>query len=729
MARDVLLLQREAVRGGSAEEWQSGDHMTSFTQSPLSPLRRSDTITKTLNSGRCRSRLPHLCRLSLQSAHSDPAHNAAITGSTQTSPLTSTMPVPDSSVLPTGGYGTSSFASILSPILTPPSLPSLPTTLLSARRASRRRTFDPRQQQPTAASVPSIASSSSAFSHSRGLDVLNLAVRGEPAPKATGPVTREMAGWAKQTVSAVGPAFVAGTSMGSAVEEKEADHDVESEKLRAANSRRASRHATWNHFAASSTSSSPTSAARHVLPAVNGQQSALPSAASFVATYPATSSTSSAMTVALTSMAARPPSPYSPLAGRNASADLTPLFSSAVHGGGGSAGSALEHATSDDLVKPAVRAGRRRSSLPLPASPPKLSDLASPKRQPGSSWTSQQPSSASSPSSSSPPVMSAAYVAARSRGSSAWSRSTVDRFGVASNKPADPEGEKNAWGFSELDEPPPAVRSTATAASRVPQTAVVAAQSSGSSSPRPATAGSPSSSLPPRPWNFGYVPAEEKGIRRTRNVQIDVDPHAYQQRTTTRVQQSVPHFEPIRVARPPRRRKPTDGSDEAADERPWGHWAQAGLTEEPNYPFPGRKFIFRDCPLRKSECSDSWCAKHYRRAGEAELEAEEEEPAVEERKDDREAEAAAAAAEAEMDAAAVAEDGLAAVDNMAVVRLRGASDRALKAAFARATPAYAALAKKTSKALADSTELHKAPVVELAEAEAVDDRKQAIDSM
>ena len=571
----------------------------------------------------------------------------------------------------------------------------------------------------TSVPVPSIASSHS--SNSRGMDVLGLSVRGEPAPKATGPVSREMATWAKHAVSATSNVVAGGRSFGGAVEEKEADSDAESEKQQALKDKRSSRHATWNHFAVSSASASPTSAARGVLPAVNWQQQ--PTTSNFVATFPSTSSTSTTMTVALTAMISgrasphRPPPSYSPLAGRNASADLTPLFSPSTPEAR-SAGSKLVHTASDDLIKPATQPGRRRSSLPLPASPPKpLSNITSPKRQPGSSWTGAQQSGSSSPTSSSP-VWSSAYMAARSRGSSAWSRSAVDRFGAAANRPVDPEGEKNAWGFDEPNEPPPIIRSPT--APRMQQ-AVSASQSSGSDSPRrPGTAGSPTSSLPARPWNFGYVPAEEKGIRRTRNVQVDVDPHAYQQRTSTRIQQSVPHFEPIRVARPVRRRKAADGSEELVEERPWGHWAQAGLTEEPKYPFPGRKFIFKDCPLRKAECSDPWCAKHYRRAGDAEVEAEEE--VVEERKVEREVEAV----EADLD---VVEDGVGAVDNMAVVRLRGASDRALKAAFSRATPAYAALAKKTDKALADSTELHRAHVVEQAETETIDDREQPIDSI
>ena len=74
----------------------------------------------------------------------------------------------------------------------------------------------------------------------------------------------------------------------------------------------------------------------------------------------------------------------------------------------------------------------------------------------------------------------------------------------------------------------------------------------------------------------------------------------------------------------------------------------------------------------------------------------------------------------------VVEDGVGAVDNMAVVRLRGASDRALKAAFARATPAYAALAKKTDKTLADSTELHREQYV-VESTELADEQKQPID--
>ena len=255
----------------------------------------------------------------------------------------------------------------------------------------------------TAAPVPSIASSSS--SGFRGIEVLSLSVRGEPAPKATGPVSREMAVWAKHAAAATSSAGASGRSLGlaSGSEEKEADSEVEVEKLQAVRSRRESRHATWNHFAASPTGASPNSATRSMLPAVNGQPSAR---SSFVATYPSTASASSTMTVALTSMAGgessphRPLTSYSPLAGRNASSDLTPLFSSATTPESRSAGSALVHTTSDDLVKPSTQPGRRRSSLPLPASPSKpLSNITSPKRQPG------QQSGASSPSSSSPCVV------------------------------------------------------------------------------------------------------------------------------------------------------------------------------------------------------------------------------------------------------------------------------------------------------------------------------------
>ena len=624
------------------------------------------------------------------------------------------MPSADLSVTPASALGASSFASMLSPILVPPSLPSLPTTLLSARRAGRRRSFDPRQQQSAAAPAISAANPSNL----RGLEGLGLAVRGEPAPKATGPVSREMAVWSRQAGPAMGAGNVmtVGRLMAAAAEEKEAENDIEAEKL-AAKNRRESRHATWNHFATSSSSASPHSLTRPLLPAVHTQTPAVhtqppaaPSSASaFVATHRGTASTGSTMTVALTSMATgdssprRPFTSYSPIAGRNASNDLTPLVSTTPHESRSPASALVHHTVTDDLItKPSARAGRRRSSLPLPASPPKsLASISSSKRGSAIHGAAPQRSGEASPSSSSP-VWTAAYLAARSRGSSVWARSAVDRFGGA-DKPSDPEGEKNAWGFQDVDVPPPTAQSAATTTS-APRAlhSAAAAHSSGSVSPRPGTAGSPSSSLPARPWNFGYVPTEEKGLRRTRNVQVEVDPHAYLQRTTTRTQQSVPHFEPIRVARPVRRRKPADSSEEF-EERPWGHWAHAGLTEEPKHPFPGRKFIFRDCPLRKSECSDPWCARHNRRAGDEEAEAEE--PEVEEKRDEVEA------AEVEVEAE-VEEDGVGAVDNMAVVRLRGASDRALQAAFARATPAYANLARMTDKALADSTELHKAPVVD-----------------
>lgn len=299
----------------------------------------------------------------------------------------------------------------------------------------------------------------------------------------------------------------------------------------------------------------------------------------------------------------------------------------------------------------------------------------------------------------------------------------MDRFAGGAAGKVDPDGDKNAWGFDDVDDAPPPLPRSPTAP-RILQSYNTAAQSSGSNSPRPGTASSPSSALPPRPWNFGYVPAEEKGIRRTRNVQVDVDPHAYQQRLVTRTQQSVPHFQPIRIARPPRRRKPTDGSDELTDDRSWGHWAHAGLTEEPKHPFPGRKFIFRDCPLRKAECSDAWCAKHWRRAGEAEVDGGEgeESGAVDERKDGADVEVV----EDGGSGMETAVDGVGVVENMAVVRLRGASDRALKQAFERATPAYAALEKKTNKALADSTEVHKTPVMDWTES--TDERAQSMRS-
>ena len=436
------------------------------------------------------------------------------------------------------------------------------------------------------------------------------------------------------------------------------------------------------------------------------------SASPFVATFPSSASSQSTITVALSplsqstaSSAPFPfplgsPSPASPWRAQSTASPPLPFAAAEAEAAQPLPPSSPSFPSTHSMTDSRGTAASPRAPLPLPRSAEVEASMAAGGRR--SSLPLRLPSSlSSSPSSSAASSTSSLLHRLRGMGSSAWSRSTVDRFGRSTTaKPGhNPDThDPNAWGLDEHTLHTIRTHSahshtlTATASAGGEQLSATAGDASTASTGEASSASPASSPLSPSaspsvlPWNFGYLPAQHRGLRRSSLPPRSPAGSTYADRVRKAAMQRPDTAQDIekRERRESRRkgRKGRDSGEADVDARPWGHWSQRGIRdgEEPRHPFPHTAQLFRVCTASKRSCTDRLCAKH----GEGEGESEEEEEA-----------AASAAARGRRVSEEEKEGGWGASvhDNMSVVRLRGAGDAALLAAFSRATPAYAALTK------------------------------------
>ena len=285
-------------------------------------------------------------------------------------------------------------------------------------------------------------------------------------------------------------------------------------------------------------------------------------------------------------------------------------------------------------------------------------------------------------------------------GSSAWSRSTVDRFGRQSAAAAHSHigggdaVDVNAWGFED--------EVTATTEASRQQKPPALPVSPPASPPARSAASSSSFSTAARQWNFGPAPQDERSRQRVHSLQADEEANAAER---LKRREPVPRFERRASGgggrRGSRRRSRQQAEAEEQQEGRWGHWNNEGRKdgEEPRFPFPHRTFLFRECSLDRRQCVDRWCAKHGEQ-GQDDSEDEDEQQrqraaAAQQRAAEEEARSSRLRQSEEEKETMDADVEAARRSNMHSVSLRGAGDAALQAAFSRASPAYAALSRRT----------------------------------